>query len=161
MLIFDLREEAQLFSLFHGVAAASIALGALSVLPPPMRSRLPVALIEAAGPLTFVFLLATGLLGWMEYDERRQADVMVELCLSGGCEMAEGPVYEVEHVRQTSSGGRFTAPVRRGEFKIGDKLYFHYPRDGSNYSPANLLREGDRVRVYSNGDQLVLVEVCE
>lgn len=161
MLIFDLREEAHLVSLLHGVVTAAVVLGALSVAPAPIRSRLPVALAEAARPLTFAFLLAAGLLGWIEYDERRQANALVETCLSGGCEIAEGQVYGVERVRQISPGGRFTAPIQRGDFKVGDKLYFHYPRDGSNYSPANFLREGERVRVYSKDDRLVLVEGCE
>jgi hypothetical protein len=159
VIVYDLREEARLISLIHLIAPLALCLGAVWFAPRSVQAWLPDALVDSARPLTFVFGLAAGVLGWMEYDERSQADALVERCLLGGCLMKEGPVYDVERVRQISSGTRYLAPMRGGYFKVGDTLYAHYPREQSNYSPANLLREGEPVRVYSLDGVIVLVEV--
>ncbi len=161
MVIFDLREEARQISLIYLIAPAAFAFAIASLAPPPLRARMPAALAEATRPLALVFGLTTGLLGWVEFDERRQADALVELCLNCGCTVAEGPVHDIEPVRKITSGGRFNAPMRGGYFKVGGKLYAHSPRESSDYSPANFLREGELVRIYSQDEQLVLVEVLE
>jgi hypothetical protein len=161
MLIFDLREEARMASYLYVVLAAAIGFFAVWVAPRSFRARMPDAVAEAVGPLALLLGLAAAALGWQEYDERREADELVEMCLNGGCAMAEGAAYDVEPVHRITSGSRYTAPLRGGYFKLDDKLFAHYPRDASNYSPANVLRDGDWVRVYSQDGRLVLVEVAE
>lgn len=159
MLIFDLREEARLLSLLYVVGGAALALAAAAVAPASLRGRLPDNLAAAVRPLAVVFALAAAALAWVEYDERRQAQALVAQCRSGACSMVEGLVHGVEPVRQVTSSGRWTAPIWGGYFNVGDTAFAHYPRDYSNYSPANSLRDGDWARVYSQGGHLVLVEV--
>ncbi|CAA7622100.1 hypothetical protein [Magnetospirillum sp. SS-4] len=159
MIIFDLREEAYFASYLYAMAATAAVFGAMAVAPRSLRSRMPPALAEAIIPFAFVFILAAGIFAWAEYDERRRADALVELCLNGGCTVVEGNVHDVVPVHKITSGGRMTAPIWGGHFRVGDALYTHYPRDHSNYSPANRLRDGEWARVHSQGDTLVLVEV--
>lgn len=158
MIIFDLREEARLVSYLYGVGAIALALGAAAVAPAWLRGRLPDALADSLRPLALVFTLAAAGLAWVEYHERSEADALVKQCSTGACTMVEGEVREVVPVHRITSGGRFNAPIWGGYFTIGDTFYAHYPRDHSNYSPANLMRVGDRVRAFSQGERLVLVE---
>ncbi|MEW5729732.1 MAG: hypothetical protein AB1918_18020 [Pseudomonadota bacterium] len=158
MIIFDLREEARLVSLLYLVGGIAVVLGVLAFLPRALRDRLPDALAEAARPLTLVFSLAAAALAWSEMDERGQADQLVERCLAGGCTFVEGPVSDVEPVHAVGSGSRFTPPLQGGSFRVAGTYYAHYPRDNSDYSPANALQNGDWARVHSDGDRVVLVE---
>lgn len=161
MVIFDLREEARLVSQLYVVGGVALALGAAALAPASLRSRLPANLAEAVRPLALVFALATAVMVWVEHDERQQAGVLVEQCRSGACALVEGWVHGVEPVHQVTSGSRMTAPQWGGYFNVGSTFYAHYPRDFSDYSPANRLRNGDWARVYSQGEHLVLVEVID
>lgn len=158
MIVFDLREEVRLLSLVHLVGGLAVVLGLMALAPRSLRSRLPEALAEALRPLALVFAAAAAVLLWGEVVERRNADDLVAQCLRGGCGVAEGLVTDVEPVRQITSGGRFGAPTFGGSFRVGGTAYAHHPAGYSDYSPANALRDGDRVRVYSVGGTVVLVE---
>ncbi len=161
MIIFDLREEAQSASYLFLMGSFALAFAAAALAPRGLRRRLPEAVADSARPLAAIFILITAVLAWLEYDERRQADALVEQCLAGGCTQFEGAVDGVEPVHQVTSGSRHTAPTYSGYFWIGDTRISHSPRDGSRYSPANRLRDGDRVRVYRLGEVLVLVELVD
>lgn len=161
MIIFDLREEARLVSYLYLVGGLALACGAAIAAPRRLRNLLPPTLSAALRPLATIFALVTAGLAWIEYDERREAEALVAQCLSGGCTLAEGLAWNVTPVHQVTSGSRMTAPIRGGYFNVGDSFFAHYPRDSSDYSPANRLRDGDRVRVLSRDGILVLVEVME
>ena len=158
MIIFDLREEAQFASYFYLMGFFALTFAAAALAPRGLRRRLPEAVADSARPLAMIFILLTTVLAWLGYDERRQVDALVEQCLAGGCTQIEGAVHGVEPVHQVTSGSRYTAPMQSGYFWIGDTLISHSPRDHSGYSPANRLRDGDRVRVYRLDEVLVLVE---
>ena len=162
MIIFDLRGETQQLSALYaygGIAVALVAAVALS--PKSIRDRLNAAFADAVWPLVLVLVVYMAIMIWNENGKRKQAEALVEQCWNGGCNVVEGRVHDVEPVRQISSGGRYSAPTYRGTFKVGDEVFFHYPSDNSAYSPANLLRDGDRARVHSQDDIIVLVEVID
>ncbi|MBF0373132.1 MAG: hypothetical protein HQL39_06895 [Alphaproteobacteria bacterium] len=159
MVIFDLREEARLVSQLYVLGGVALAFGAAALAPASLRRRLPATLAEAVRPLALVFVLATAVMAWVEHDERQRAEALVAQCWSGACTVVEGWVHGVEPVHKVSSGGRWTAPLWAGYFNVGGSFYAHSPRDYSDYSPANSLRDGDWARVYSQGEYLVLVDV--
>ncbi|CAA7616535.1 hypothetical protein [Magnetospirillum sp. UT-4] len=161
MIVFDLREEARLITYLYPIGACALAFAAAALAPLRLRRRLPEALADSVRPLAVIFGLVTAGLVWVEYDERRQAEALVELCLAGGCTVVEGEVSDVEPVHKISSGGRYTQATYGGYFRIGDTLFAHYPRDFSSYSPANHLRDGDRARAYQSGETLVLVDLTD
>jgi hypothetical protein len=161
MIIFDLREEAELVSYLYVVGAIALALSAAAVAPVSFRVRLPDALADSLRPLALVFTLAAAGMVWVEYEERSEARSLVAQCSAEGCNFVEGTVSDVNPVHKITTGGRFTSPIWGGHFTVGDRFYAHYPRDHSNYSPANLLRDGDRVRICSQGERLVLVEMID
>ncbi|MCA1907775.1 MAG: hypothetical protein LDL39_05380 [Magnetospirillum sp.] len=159
MIVFDLREEARLVSYLYLTGGLTLALLLVGLTHKWFQGRLwPATLGDAAFPLALVFALASLGLGWMEVDERQQAETLAAQCLAGQCDMVEGPVVSATPVRQVTQGSRYTAPMERGEFRVGDHVFFHYPRDHSDYSPANKLQPGQKVRVYSHQQVLVLVE---
>ena len=162
MVIFDLRDEAQLMSWIYVVALITLLLVLAAMAPFSVRARLPLVLPEDVRPLALFFVILLIYMVWYEYYERRQADALVERCLNGGCSLVEGRVSGVVPVQKVTSGGRVSqTSYRGGFFRVGEKHFRHYPIESSNYSPANRLQDGDVVRVYSFGEVLVLVEKME
>ncbi len=161
MIIYDLRVDVRQVSLIYLTAGLAVFFCAVWVSPQFIRARLATTLVDAAKPLAFTMIIATGTLGWFAYDARRQADALVELCLCEGCSVVEGAAYDVEKVRQITSGGRFNSTILAGYFKVREQLFIHYPRNQYDYSPSNFLQEGQRVRVYSKDNTLILIEAVD
>jgi hypothetical protein len=162
MVVFDLREEAQLMSWMYLVAPVTVVLVLAAMAPFSVRARLPIVLPEDVRPLALFFVLLLTYMVWYEDYERRQADATVERCLNGGCSLVEGRVSGVVPVQKVTSGGRISqTSYRGGYFRVGDKHFSHSPSDFSSYSPANSIHDGDVARVYSFGEMLVFVEKME
>ena len=161
MVVFDLREEAQLMSWMYVVAPVTVLLVLAAVSPSSVRARLPLNLPEDVRPLAVFFVVLLISMVWYEDYERRQAQATVERCQKGGCSLVEGPVSGVVPVHKVTEGSRFTPPQYGGYFRVGEKFFSHSPSAFSNYSPANSLSDGDVARVYSIGEVLVLVEKME
>jgi hypothetical protein len=162
MVVFDLREEAQMMAWMYMVAPITVLLVLTAMAPFSVRARLPLVLPEDVRPLALFFVVFLSGMVWHEDYERRQAAVTVERCLNGGCNLVEGRVSGVVPVQRVTSGGRVSlSSYRGGVFRVGEKFFSHYPSDFSNYSPANHIHDGDVARVYSFGEVLVLVEKVE
>ena len=162
MVVFDLREEAQLMSWMYVVVPVTVLLVLAALAPFSVRARLPLVLPKDVRPLALFFVLLLTYMVWYEDYERRQADATVERCLNGGCSIVEGRVSGVVAVQKVTSGGHvLLTSYRGGYFRVGDKHFSHSPITFPDYSPANRIQDGDVVRVYSFGELLVLVEKVE
>jgi hypothetical protein len=162
MVVFDLREEAQLMSWMYVVAPVTVLFVLAAMAPFSVRARLPLVLPEDVRPLALIFVVLLIYMVWYEDYERRQADATVERCLNGGCSLVEGRVSGVVPVQKVTSGGRISqTSYRGGYFRVGEKFFSHSPSDFSSYSPANRIHDGDVARVFSIGEVLVLVEKVE
>ena len=159
MVIFDLREEARLVSFLYLVGGGAVVFGLLALAQRWLLKRLSETLADAARPLAVFFAIISAIMLWLEYDERQQAEALVAQCMSGACDMTEGPVYDVMPVHQIAAGSRYLMPTWRGHFSVGERHFTHYLPSFSGYSPVNYLRDGDRVRVYSLDNLLILVEL--
>lgn len=160
MVIYDLRIEAGLISWMYLVAPVTVILVLVSFAPFSVRSRLPLVLPEDVPLLALFFTLLLISMVWYEDYERKQAASMVEQCLRGNCNVVEGPVSAVRPVHSAGSS-RFNSSFKAGSFKVGDKVFGHYPSDFQEYSPCNLLSNGDHIRVYTKDETIVLVEKLE
>ena len=160
MVVFDLRVAAQQITWMYLVAPITVFLVLASLAPYSVRARLPLILPEDVRRLAMFFIVLSISMVLYEGYERRQAESLVEQCLSGSCNVVEGRVSEVRRVHIGNSGGRYSPPPM-GSFRVGDTVFFHYPGYFEEYSPCNLLNNGDLVRVHTMDKGMVLVEKLE
>ncbi len=113
MVVFDLREEAQLMSWMYVVVPVTVVLVLAALVPFSVRARLPLVLPEDVRPLALFFVLLLTYMVWYEDYERRQADATVERCLNGGCSLVEDRVSGVVPVQMVTSGGRISQTTAR------------------------------------------------
>jgi hypothetical protein len=121
MVVFDLREEAQLMSWMYLVALITVLLVLAAMTPFSVRARLPLVLPEDVRPLALFFVVLLIYMVWYEDYERRQADATVERCLNGGCSLIEGRVSGVVPVEKVTSGGRVSQTSYRGATSESEK----------------------------------------
>lgn len=160
MVVFDLRVEAQQLSLVYVVAPVTVLLVLASLAPMSIRSRQSLVIPEDVRTLALIFAVALIIIVWHEYYERKRAESLVEQCMSGGCDVVEGRISEVRY--DSGVNDRYAHRVPRGSFKVGDKYFAHYSQDfKASHFPSNVLNDGDRVRVYTKSEVLVLVEKLE
>ncbi len=160
MIIFDLRIEAQQMGWIYLVVPITALLVLASLAPVSVRSRLPLVLPEDVPLIALFFALLLISMVWYEDNERKQAESMVEECLRGNCNVVEGQASAVRPVHSAGSS-RFNSSFRTGSFRVGEKLFIHYPSDFHEYSPCNFLSNGDLIRVYTMNEVMVLVEKLE
>jgi hypothetical protein len=161
MVVFDLREEAQLMPWMYVVVPVTVLLVMAAMAPFSVRARLPLNLPQDVRPLALFFVVLLIGMVWYEDYERRQADATVAWCLNGGCSLVEGRVSSVVPVHKVTEGSRLTPPQYGGYFRVGEEHFSHYPSAFTNYSPTNRIHDGDMARVYRLGELLVLVEKME
>ena len=128
MLVFDLREEAQLMSWMYVVALLTVLLVLAAMAPFSVRARLPLNLPQDVRPLALIFVVLLIYMVWYEDYERRQADATVERCLNGGCSLVEGRVSGVVPVQNVTSGGRISQTSYRGGTSESEKNSSVIPR---------------------------------
>jgi hypothetical protein len=128
MVVFDLREEAQMMAWMYLVAPITVLLVLAAMAPFSVRARLPLILPEDVRPLALFFVVFLFGMVWHEDYERRQAAATMERCLKGGCSLVEGRVSGVVPVQKVTSGGRVSLSSYRGGSSESEKNSSVIPR---------------------------------